>query len=211
METTRTTLTIERDDQWSAMCSGPRLEIVMALSALGRASAAELGCALDRAPDGLYHHLHVLERAGIARVAGHRRVGRQSESLYELAADDLLFDVDFQEGRNTDRAMRLLDAHLRRARRIAERAFHAGIASVRDADRNTHVRGDLAWLNEEEVQRVHEIVGELRGLFDRAKRRRHGALHAFTFVFTPVHRERGSDARPTHRLEAMLEEQGEPE
>ncbi|MFG0251692.1 MAG: ArsR/SmtB family transcription factor [Phycisphaerales bacterium JB038] len=201
-------MTVGREDQWSAMCSGPRLEIVMALSTLGRASAAEVGYLLDKAPDTLYHHLRVLERADLVRACDHRRVGRQTETVYELTADELHFDVDFPTGKNTDRAVKLVDTHLKRARRITAEAFRSGVASTRPESRNTHVRGDLAWLDDDEVQRVTEIVNELRDLFARAKQRRHGKLHAFTFVFSPVHRERGADARHTHRLETMLEREG---
>jgi DNA-binding transcriptional ArsR family regulator len=201
-------VTVGRDDQWSAMCSGPRMEIVMALSTLGQASAAEVGYLLDKAPDSLYHHLRVLEAAGLVRACDHRRVGRQTETVYELAADELFFDVDFASGRNTERAVKLLNTHLKRARRITEEAFRSGVASTREESRNTHVRGDLAWLDDDEVRRVTEIVNELRDLFARAKQRRHGKLHAFTFVFSPVHRERGADARHTHRLETMLEREG---
>ncbi|MFG0276136.1 MAG: helix-turn-helix domain-containing protein [Phycisphaerales bacterium] len=201
-------VTVGRDDQWSAMCSGPRMEIVMALSTLGRASAAEVGYLLDKAPDTLYHHLRVLEDAELIRACDQRRVGRQTETVYELAADELHFDVDFPTGKNTDRAVKLLDTHLKRARRITEEAFRSGDASTREESRNTHVRGDLAWLDDDEVRRVTEIVDELRDLFAHAKQRRHGRLHSLTFVFSPVHRERGADARHTHRLDTMLEREG---
>jgi len=191
------------------MCSGPRLEIVMALSTLGQASAAEVGYLLDKAPDSLYHHLRVLEQANLVRACNQRRVGRRTETIYELVADELYFDVDFPTGRNTERAVKLLNTHLKRASRITEAAFRAGVATTREGERNTHVRGDVAWLDEGEVQRVNEIVGELRDLFAKAKRRRHGALHSFTFAFSPVHRERGADARHTRRLEHMLEREGD--
>ena len=191
------------------MCSGPRLEIVMALSTLGKASAAEVGYLLDKAPDSLYHHLRVLEQADLVRACDQRRVGRQTETIYELTADELYFDVDFPTGKNTERAIKLLNTHLKRARRITEEAFRAGVASTREGERNTHVRGEVAWLDDDEVERVNEIVGELRDLFAKAKQRRHGALHSFTFVFSPVHRERGADARHTRRLEHMLGQEGD--
>lgn len=166
----------------------------------------ELAVWLDRAADGLYHHLRCLERAGLVRVDAVRQVGRHRERVYELASEELRFDVDPSTGRNTDGMLRLARAHLKRADRLLTDATEGGEVRLDRPAKNTHVRGDEAWLTDEELDRVDALLGELRAVFASAKRRRRGRLHAITVVMSPVVRRRGADSRPTGRQDQLMKE-----
>ncbi|TVQ61765.1 MAG: ArsR family transcriptional regulator [Phycisphaerales bacterium] len=195
--------------QWDAVCSLARLELLETFSSHGACSIAELAHWLDRPADGLYHHVRKLVRAGLVREVDVRKVGRHRESVFDMVADELRFDVDPEQGRNMDRLEQIARAHLKRAERLLASAAAARAVRLARPGKNTHVRGDEAWLSDEELERVNEIVDELRSVFAGAKRRRTGNLHAFTLVISPVVRERGASARPTSRQQQMDMEQKE--
>lgn len=194
--------------QWEAVCSLPRLELLETFSSHGPCSVAELAHWLDRPADGLYHHVRKLVRAGLVREVEVRKVGRHRESVFDMVADELRFDVDPEQGRNMDRLEQIARAHVKRAERLLASASAARAVRLARPGKNTHVRGDEAWLTEDELERVNEIVDELRTVFAGAKRRRTGRLHAFTLIISPVVRERGADARPTTRRQRMTKEAG---
>jgi len=201
-------LFIETHDQWEAVCSGPRLEILTTLEALGPSSIAEIAVWIDRPPDTLYHHVRRLERAAIVRQIDSRKVGRHVEAVFDLAADELDFDIDIEAGRNLDRLERILKAHLKRAERLFVAAANARMIDFGDESgtRNAHLRGRQAWLTPEDLVEVNELVARLRAVFDRGRAPGQGELHAYTIVMSPIHRSRPADARPTRRQRRLAAE-----
>src|SRR5262249_14299326 len=75
--------------QLPALASPARLEIVGALQAHGPLGVRALAAHLTRPMDGLYHHLRVLQRVGVVRVAETRRAGKRDEAVYGLTAERL--------------------------------------------------------------------------------------------------------------------------
>jgi len=203
---------IKTDEQWDAVCSGPRVELIMALASLGPSSIAEMSVCVDRPADSLYHHVRRLVRAGLFVKSGTRKVGRHSEAIYELASEQVKFDIDPKTGHNSGRILQLAKAHWKRIERELSKALEARTTSFDDADRNAHVRGDQAWLTREEVEEVNEHMSAIREVFSRSRTTRRGDLHAYTFIMTPVVRSRSADARPTQRhaelVRAATEEHG---
>ncbi len=197
-------LLIKTDDQWDAVCSGPRVELIMALASLGPSSIAELSVCVDRPADSLYHHVRRLVNAGLFVQSGTRKVGRHSEAIYALASEQVKFDIDPKTGHNSDRILQLAKAHWKRIERELAKALEARVTSFDDEDRNAHVRGDQAWLTAEEVDEVNSHMQAIRDVFSRSRTSRRGELHAYTFIMSPVVRSRSADARPTQRQAELV-------
>ncbi len=191
---------ISTPEAWQAVTSTARMEVLEALLSLGECTAAELGFALDRAPDGLYHHLHALVEAGIVEQGERHEPGRRPESTFAVNGDGLHFDVDPTSGKNVEPMVKLGQVQLRRSARYFADAIRSGEAERDGPNRNLRLWVDLVWLDDSERERVNELFAELHELFDSSRNRRHGTLHACTFALSPVIRSRGTDERTTERL-----------
>lgn len=197
------TLSIERPDQWKAIVSGPRAELIEFLLAIGPCSVFELAQHLDVAPDSLYHHVKKLVAAGIVREVGVQNAGRQVERLYDVAAEDFDFHVDIESGANLEPFWDLARTLLRRAERLLQRSFAARAGSVRAGSRDTHVRSSTAWLTREQIDAVNGHLEAVRKIFEQGCRQREGSLHSLTVVMNPVVRTRSARSRKTGRVLEM--------
>lgn len=75
--------------QLRAMASTSRAEIISALAQHGSQSARDLAAYLGRPVSGLYHHIDLLERAGLLRQIATRATSRRPEKVYALASEQL--------------------------------------------------------------------------------------------------------------------------
>ncbi len=191
---------ITSPNQWRAVSSTARMELLDALVSLGESTAAELGFMLDRAPDGLYHHLRALVAAGIVEQGERHEPGRRPEATFTIAGDGVRFDVDPTTGRNVEPMVKIGQLQLRRSARYFADAMRSGDARRDGPDRNLRLWVDLVWLNDAERARANELFAELHELFESSRKHRHGTLHACTFAMSPVARARGTDERTTKRL-----------
>ncbi|MDX2116015.1 MAG: hypothetical protein SFZ24_10430 [Planctomycetota bacterium] len=196
-------LFVHTDEQWDAITSAPRLEIVQFLTDLGPASLAQLALALARPADGLYHHARRLLAAGLVRQLGARRVGPQRERLYDVAADRLVLDVDVATGRNADRFVRLARVHLEHASELLRSALDARLPRLDPELGDTFAFTETAWLDDAALAQVRHHLAAIRRITASRRARGPGALHALTIVATPAIRSRNEDARPTRRMRAL--------
>jgi len=182
-------------EQFEAVSSGVRFEMLTFLIAAGPCSIAVLADQMDRRADGLYHHIRKLVTAGLIREVGFRKSGRQVETIYDSVADHFQFDVDFESGRNVDRLLQLMKATLRRSERILTDAIEAGVVSFEEDTRNAFIRGDTAWLTPPELSRVIGHLQSIIDIFDAGRRQRDGELYAVTFNLSPLVRRRAAQSR----------------
>lgn len=191
------------DAQWTAFCHAVRLEMLSALDGLGEASVAEMALAIDRSADGLYRHVRILERAGLVEAVGSRRVGRQTEAVYRVVAQETLLDAD---ARDPEGQVRMLEV-ARMIQRECQRSFKESLEADRcrngDDDRNTWLRASTAWLDEEDLQQLGRMLEELDAFMSARQCRKSGALHRATYTVAPVYRSRGFDARGSQRQDDM--------
>lgn len=192
---------IDRPDQWTAVISGRRVELIEFLSAVGPCSVFELAQHMDVAADSLYHHIKKLVATGIVREVGVRNAGRQVERLYDVVADEFDFHVELETGRNVGLFWKLAKSLLRRAERLFEKALDARAGSLRPGHRDTHARSDTAWLTREQVDVVNGHLMAIREIYAEGRRQRAGALYCFQVVMCPVVRSRTARSRPTGRTE----------
>lgn len=197
---------IHTDEQWEAVCSDVRAEIVRFLTDLGPCSIAQLAAAMDTAPDGLYHHIRRLASAGLIRALGLRHTGRRRERLYDVTAERLRLDVDVTAGRNTDRLRRLLGATLQRTTSIVADAIEGRIVRLEEPIANTLIRSDSAPLDEEDLARVQRHLAAIAQVFAAARASNRGRLHSLTSILSPLVRARNGATRPTKRLASLRPE-----
>jgi DNA-binding transcriptional ArsR family regulator len=174
--------------QTRLLASPPRLEIVEAFGALGRASARELAAHLGRSPGAVYHHVRTLEQAGLVREVARRAGSRRPEAVY--AATGRRFAVAAGPT-SADRrpATATLRAVLRQAARDADRAFAGEI----EAKGRFHGLQLSAALLPADVQRVLALLHRVEAILRKASRQRSRAGEAFyrwTSLFVPIARSR---------------------
>ncbi|MBL8746207.1 MAG: helix-turn-helix transcriptional regulator [Phycisphaerae bacterium] len=196
-------LFVHTDDQWEALASEPRHEIMQFLGAIGPASIAELAHAMNAPPDGLYHHVRKLLRAGLIRSVGPRHTGRRPEAVYDLVAERLRFDFDVLSGRNADRLRAMLRARLNHASRNFDRALAARELRLEEPLIDSLVECESSWLDDDSFQRVLKHLQSAVQIMGAGKGTRRGRLFSLAIVMNPLVRSRRGDARPTRRLAEM--------
>src|SRR5262249_61997666 len=81
---------VSRTDQLAALASPARVELIDVLTRLGKASLAELAQALGRPADGLYYHVRALEKVGLVKASGSRKVAGRTERLVRAAGREVM-------------------------------------------------------------------------------------------------------------------------
>jgi len=109
----------------TALASPMRLELVGLFSEAGSLSISDMAERLGRPATSLYHHVRVLEDAGVLRQAGTRPKGKRFETLYEVTAGRLELDVDTANETTSRQVGQTISAALR----MAERDFLAALES----------------------------------------------------------------------------------
>ena len=175
--------------QTRLLLSPARLEIVEAFAALERASARELAAHLRRPPGAVYHHVRMLEQAGLIAEVGQRRGPRRPEAIYAPVAERLA--VQAGSSADADRqAVRTLRAVLRQAGRDVEAGLRRGPATLKGRFHGIQLS---AALTPRDVRRVLALLGQIDAVLRRAKRtgsERGEEIFRWTSVFVPLERRR---------------------
>ena len=119
-------LTLNRPDQWRALSSKVRVQVVDQLELGGPRSVSEIAAELGLTTHALYHHFRQLEAAGIIRVDHSRRSGAREEAVYDLLGRPVV--VRYEPDSKATRALRVKSA--RRLLRQAERDYAAAVDSA---------------------------------------------------------------------------------
>jgi DNA-binding transcriptional ArsR family regulator len=180
--------TVLTSAQARALASPPRLEIVEAFGALGRASARELAAHLGRSPGAVYHHVRALEHAGVVREVARRPGPRRPEAVYAPAAGRLAVAAGQRLG-DQEAAVYALKAVLRQATRDADKLFAQGAESLKGRFHGLQLSGALP---PADVKRVLALLDELEAIFRKANRTRSraGDIFRWTTLFMPIGRAR---------------------
>lgn len=170
---------IESAEQFEAIGSPVRLEMVEFFGSRGPMSVAEIAEALGRPADGLYHHLRKLEGAGIIREVGTRQRGKQIERVFDVSAEELRVAEDASQ---IVRIWRLISSH---AERNLSLAIESGKIHFRGPDRNLAMRIETAQLDKEARGKVLEHLDAIRAIFSEARVEPKGEQASLTFAFVP--------------------------
>jgi hypothetical protein len=104
----------------------------------GPLSIADMAARLGRPATSLYHHVQVLEDAGVLRRAGTRPKGKRFETVFELADRMLDLDVDRADPEAANHARQAMAAALRMAERDFATAVERDDVIEEGPGRNLH-------------------------------------------------------------------------
>jgi DNA-binding transcriptional ArsR family regulator len=120
---TQTTMTASGLDQRSALASPLRLEILGLFIAGDPLAISDMAALMGRSAGSLYHHVGILEKAGLLKRTGTRPKGKRYEALFLPAADRIQMEAHGPEGDGAHLAVKTMAA----AFRMAERDLEAGL------------------------------------------------------------------------------------
>ena len=121
-----TTIAASGADQRSALASPLRLEIICLFTGPEPLAISDMAPLMGRSAGSLYHHVGILERAGLLVRTGTRPKGKRYEALFRPAADRIEMEAQPTEGGRDQLAVKTMAAAFRMAERDLAAALDAG-------------------------------------------------------------------------------------
>ena len=113
-------------DQKSALASPLRLEIIGLFTSREPLAIADMARLMGRPAGSLYHHVGILEKAGLLKRVGTRPKGKRHEALFQPAASRIEMDGDDGGEDSAQLAVKTMAAAFRMAERDLEAALNTG-------------------------------------------------------------------------------------
>ena len=170
----------------AAVASPVRIELIGALQPPGPASIRELAARMERPADGLYHHVRLLQKAGVVRVESERKVGRRMEAVYALTAERFVGKADPTSPEIQEATIRTAQAVLRLAGREFVRAIRAKERECRGNAPRMLASRQKAWLTEEGLVELHRYMRKIERLLRDENQNRQGQLFVLTSILVPL-------------------------
>lgn len=181
---------LRTDRELGALGSVLRLELIERLDLLGPASVRELAEHLERSPSSLYHHVAILERAGLVAVRERRQVGKRLEAVYELVADRLRL-VRRSAGPGSRSALANIGkALLRHAGRTYARSVTDPGTALEGAGRSALLRLLSLRLDDRGLQALNRDIDELVSKWSEQAPARGRSGYRLVLVLAPAHASR---------------------
>ena len=185
--------TVRREIEWNAINSAVRLEILVFMIMIGPCGIRELAELMDRPADGLYHHMRKLVGAGLVVEACTRKVGTQTEVVYQTAATDITIDRNIKRKRTRDRVIRLFRTIMQHAQRTMETALRSGKAVLEKDNQNVKLSWLTTWLDDRQLAEIREHQEAIDTILREGLRQRKGQLFAVLTYLAPLVRARGAN------------------
>lgn len=155
------TFEIRTPEQFEAIASPVRRQIVFTLAESGAMSVAELAERTGRTVTSLYRHVKILVGVGLLTEAGTRGEGREREALYAVPAKRLTFAKGPLPRASREAIARGIAGDLRRASRLVTEALVSGRGTPTGPDRDAWAGTAMCWLTPEELRKVNEHLRAL--------------------------------------------------
>lgn len=156
---------IDRVEHLDLLADSTRLEIIENL--FTPEAVAEVASRMGVPRTRLYHHIKLLEEAGMIRVVATRRSGAQTEKLYQATALNFRPSPAFMaKALPREKAQAVVRSIFASTEADFVRAVDTGVAILEDdpSARQTHLGRRLLVLDRE---RLHRLINELEELLDR--------------------------------------------
>lgn len=156
---------LESTEHFDLLGDATRLEIIELL--IAPASVAELAERMSVPRTRLYHHVNLLEQAGLIRVVDTRQSGVQVEKIYQVAALSFRPSKEFMRtALPRDKAQAILKSIFGSTQVDFIRSVETGEALLEDPAeaRQTHFGRSLLRLTPD---RLHAFITELEALIER--------------------------------------------
>jgi DNA-binding transcriptional ArsR family regulator len=199
---------------WKVMIAPVRAEILETLRMLAPCGIADVARQLDRPADSLYRHFEKLVATGVVVEKGSRCVGRRTERVYDLIADDFTGRFTMVNRSATN------DAYLTTAKTIltmASRTFRdaagAGVLTGPGLDKpcNTRAFFEHVWLDDADFAELNRLFASLN-MFLSSKKTPNAdtRLHLVAVLAAPIVRRRGAARREAIRPTALADGRRHP-
>lgn len=155
------TFEIATPEQFEAIASPVRRQIVFTAAESGPCSVAELAEKTGRTVTSLYRHVKILLGVGLLVEAGSRGEGREREALYTTPAKRLTFASGPLPLASREAIARGVAGDLRRAGKLVTEALVSGAGTPTGPDRDAWAGTAQCWLTPDELRKVNEHLRAL--------------------------------------------------
>jgi predicted transcriptional regulator len=190
-------LVLSSPAQWRAIASSVRLQMVDLLRMIGPCAVPRLAEALDRPGDGLYHHMRILERAGIVKRVGEERAGPRMQAVYSVTAKDVRLPVDRHDAKSAKQLCRVTSSLLRTADRGVSSAIRAGGIKQTGPERNLWCRIHTGRVDAKRLARLNALLHEIETEIDAGRSSGEGTTMSLVLAFWPSTGGRRYDGAPS--------------
>jgi len=163
-KTKGTTLLATTSAQRTALASPLRLELLGLFTNPGSLAIAEMAELMSRSAGSLYHHVGLLEKAGLLKRTGTRPKGKRHEALYRPTADR--FELD-SSGADED-VVKITVKTVASAFRMVERDLAAALVSdqskIEGPQRNMFVTRMHIRTSPRTLARINKLIFALEEL-----------------------------------------------
>lgn len=179
--------------QWRAISSSVRLQMVDLLRMLGPSAVPRLAEALDRPADGLYHHVRILERAGIVRRVGTEQVGPRMQAVYSIVAKDVRLPIDRSDAKSSKQLSRVTASVLRTAERGVAAALKRGGLKQTGPERDLWCRIHTGKVDPKRLARLNALLQQIEEEMDAGRHGGEGTTMSLVMTLWPATRGRRYD------------------
>lgn len=159
------TFWLETSEHFDVLSDSTRLELLELL--IRPRSVAELAEHMRVPRTRLYHHVNMLEEAGMIRVVDTRRAGAQTERLYQVSAYSFQPSKEYlDQALPREKAQAVLTSIFGTTEADFIRAVEDGTVTFEDPTdrRRMHIRRNLLFLDQ---ARLGEFIAELEDVYSR--------------------------------------------
>jgi predicted transcriptional regulator len=154
-------INIEDAKTLSVLTNPVRWEILGALMALDKCSAADIARFTARSRTSIYPHLQKLIDAGLVHEAGTQLMGKRYEQHYRPCATTIRTKFIQDDPDNLDFHITFAKALARFMARKYEHAANSPSANSRGDSRNLHCGSHTAWVNKEQLAKLNAMINEI--------------------------------------------------
>ncbi len=175
---------LDQQAQIKALRSAVRQELIDALQASGPCSIAKLAQITGRAPDSLYYHMRTLHQVGLIREVEVRQTSSREEVIWDVVAKQYRLPGNTIQA--VDSVADMMEGALKLAMRDLRRAIESGNTVIRGPKQNVTGGRHKAWLSRDELDRVFDLLTEVREIFHNAEPGPDRHLTTYGIVVCPV-------------------------
>ncbi|MEX0877014.1 MAG: helix-turn-helix domain-containing protein [Phycisphaerales bacterium] len=150
----------DADKMW-VLASPIRVDVLNAVCALEECSVADIAAFTGRSRTSLYPHIEQLLNAGLILESDQRLAGKRYEQLYRPVARTVATKHNSKDPDNVAYHQAYGNAVGRLMARLHERATARPEAAVRGPSRDTYAGILSAWVDDESLAEVNELVDRL--------------------------------------------------
>lgn len=168
-----------------ALRSTVRQGLIAVLEREGPLTVREMAAHLERTPESLYHHVRVLEEAGLLLDQGKRPGKRRPESVYALVARAIQADPRENAPAFLEVLARTYEGMLRLASKRLGEALRSGRARRDGRRRDTVLRQYNLRLDGPALAELNERLQSLSDFLRDQEQQERGGFYTVTFALSP--------------------------